>query len=67
MSVPFFSARDVEAAVGAALEEGALTEDVTGPGGHPVTTQAAGSAVLRALRRLARGEPRPEARGEGGT
>jgi 3-isopropylmalate dehydrogenase len=59
------AARDVEAAVGAAVEEGALTEDVTGPGGNPVSTQAAGSAVFRALRRLVPGKPGPEARAEG--
>jgi 3-isopropylmalate dehydrogenase len=41
----------LEAAVGAALEEGVLTEDVTPPGRHPATTAEAGSAVLRALRR----------------
>jgi 3-isopropylmalate dehydrogenase len=52
----------LEAAVSAALEEGVLTEDVTLPGRHPATTQEAGSAVLRALRRAvpARSRPQPQ-------
>ena len=54
----------LEAAVSAAVEEGVLTEDVAGPGRHPATTQEAGSAVLRALRRVVPARPRPEARQE---
>ena len=50
----------LEAAVSAAVEEGVLTEDVTPPGRHPATTQEAGSAVLRALRRVATARARPE-------
>ncbi len=51
------AASAVEAAVSAAIEEGALTEDVAGPGWQPVTTREAGNAVLRALRRVAASKP----------
>ena len=54
----------LEAAVGAAVEEGVLTEDVAGPGRHPATTQEAGSAVLRALRRTVPARARAETRRE---
>ncbi len=50
----------LEAAVSAALEEGVLTEDVTPPGRHSASTQEAGSAVLRALRRAVPGRQRPQ-------
>jgi 3-isopropylmalate dehydrogenase len=52
----------LEAAVRAAVEEGVLTEDVAGPGRHPATTQEAGSAVLRALRRSVPERSRPPMR-----
>ena len=52
----------LESAVSAAIEEGALTEDVAGPGYHPATTQEAGNAVLRALRRVVLRRPRTETR-----
>jgi len=42
-------ARAVEAAVAAALESGALTADVAGPGGRACSTSEAGDAVVRAL------------------
>jgi hypothetical protein len=48
--------------VSAAIDEGALTEDVAGPGHHPATTQEAGNAVLRALRRVVPPRVRPETR-----
>ena len=44
-------ARAVEAAISAALESGALTPDVAGPGERPCKTSEAGDAVLRALAR----------------
>ncbi|HTS80346.1 MAG TPA: 3-isopropylmalate dehydrogenase [Myxococcaceae bacterium] len=52
----------LEAAVGAAVEEGVLTEDVAGPGRPPATTRDAGNAVLRALRRVVPSRSRPELR-----
>ena len=42
-------ARAVDAAVAAALESGALTADVAGPGQRPSGTTEAGDAVVRAL------------------
>ncbi len=42
-------ARSLEAAVSAALESGALTSDVAGPGERACSTAEAGEAVLRAL------------------
>ena len=40
----------VEAAVGAAIDRGVLTADLTAAGGRSVSTLAAGNAVVEALR-----------------